>query len=49
MGQVVSLPVFGTEEWDEAEREVEDYIERGEFEEFDTMDEFLESLELDEK
>ena len=47
--QVISLPVFGTKEWDEAESEVDDYIERGEFEEFDTMDEFLDSLELEEK
>ena len=36
-------------EWLEKESAVDDYIERGEFEEFDSMEEFIASLELDEK
>jgi len=39
---------FWTESWQQGERRVDDYIERGEFEEFDSMDEFLRSLGLNE-
>ena len=39
---------FWTESWQRGERRVDDYIMRGEFEEFDTMDEFLRSLDLHE-
>ncbi len=39
---------FWTESWQRGERLVDDYILRGEFEEFDTMDEFLRSLGLHE-
>lgn len=36
---------FWTEEWQAAEREVEADLESGRFETFDTMEEFLASLE----
>ena len=36
---------FWTEEWQAAEREVEADLEAGRFETFDTMEEFLASLE----
>ena len=49
MGKIIYLPVFGTEEWEEAEKEVDAYLACGEFEEFDTMEEFLETLESGEE
>ena len=51
MGKMVSFPDWLgiDEEWLEKESEVDDCIERGEFEEFNSMDEFIASLELDEK
>ena len=35
---------FWAEEWQEGERRVDEYIREGNFEEFDTMEEFLRSL-----
>ena len=50
--QFVRIAVIGSNlfvcsadcEWMAAEREVDDQIQRGEFEEFDNMEDFLESL-----
>lgn len=36
---------FWTDEWQAGEREVDDHIARGEIESFDSMTEFLETLE----
>jgi hypothetical protein len=36
---------FWTEEWQQGEKEVEEHIHRGEVETFDSMDEFLASLD----
>jgi len=35
---------FWTEEWQAGERKVDEYIKLGEYEEFDTMEEFLRTL-----
>lgn len=35
---------FWTEEWQAGERRVDEYIEIGDYEEFDTMEEFLRTL-----
>lgn len=37
---------FWTEEWQEGEREVDELIQRGEFETFDSMEEFINTLNL---
>lgn len=39
---------FWTEEWQRGEDMVDDYIQRGEFEEFNNMDDFLRSLGFNE-
>jgi hypothetical protein len=35
---------FWTEEWQEGERKVDEYLRRGEYEEFDNIDDFIDSL-----
>lgn len=35
---------FWSEEWQAGERKVDEHIQRGEFETFDTMEDFLDSL-----
>ncbi len=37
---------FWTEEWQKGEREVDELIQRGEFETFDSMEEFINSLQI---